>query len=465
MTVCLVNKSMNTTSSTSTTSTTTASKGGKAYLPKGPSSPTSNNNSIVATMNLPSDMQQIMQCLETNGVDLEQFLTHIDVANQINVGQSLSSTTNTPSFGGRRPRTSGTTATGRELTPLDVIFGRGNKVSGRTGNWFFRQVIVLNKNLYKDQSGDGEGKRFIGVWLMECLHAAGVRFLEPQPQKKGSTSVNKPKQGITDPSVVYSTVPWERVREKVMQSLRESKWKKFPELDLRGLLKEIQKANGSSISNNIAKKERIESKKRVHAKMTCEPNGPPETTAGSRSHHAPPTRNKKQKVAKKNATAKVVTPRVKNKSQTGTMIRSVTSPDPTTNHRQRNLNPPKTANKKSKAKNSPRLEAVTSSQGFSKETNTKSKGRKPPTGVVDSSDIVQQPPQSLTGPERFLTVGYFKTHFEGDNDEMEVERALQEVRSEFRDRLCHLTVWGRPVQHSALPPRTTAMGNELPIFF
>ena len=109
--------------------------------------------------------------------------------------------------------------------PLDVVFGRGNTIARRPGNWFFRQVIGINKAYYRTCGEQTKAiiARFLVFRFEMCL---GARFLE----------MDSP--ACSDPEVctVFREVDYARVVEKCMQTLREKKNKTYDFLALMRLM-------------------------------------------------------------------------------------------------------------------------------------------------------------------------------------------------------------------------------------
>ena len=97
------------------------------------------------------------------------------------------------------------------LDPLDIVFGRGNKVSGLAGNWLFRQIIVMNQHYYRASYKDEKSR--IGGLLMQRFKEVGARFVEPTVGPYGNSYV----------SCFQEVTHEERILEKFCQALREKK--------------------------------------------------------------------------------------------------------------------------------------------------------------------------------------------------------------------------------------------------
>ena len=95
-----------------------------------------------------------------------------------------------------------------KLNPFDIVSGRGMKFTMYTGDWLFRQTIVMSQAYFS--SLPRENKSFAADYLLEFLVKHGFRFVE---RKKGDASV-------------FHEIPFERAREKVCQALREKRLKK-----------------------------------------------------------------------------------------------------------------------------------------------------------------------------------------------------------------------------------------------
>lgn len=91
----------------------------------------------------------------------------------------------------------------KDVSPLDVVFGRGNCVARFHGNWLFRQLIGLNKAAYAKMFKEEKGRASDAlIWHFEQV---GSRFLEASGDG-------------------FALVDYPRVYEKFCQGLREKKY-------------------------------------------------------------------------------------------------------------------------------------------------------------------------------------------------------------------------------------------------